>query len=117
MPFGRLRRSWGGSPGGQRDRAASGRRGVRGPDLPGGVVLLGRDGCHLCEEARAVVDRVCAEAQLDWTLLRLEDRPDLTDEYSDKVPVLFLDGRERSYWRVAPEDLRRALRRRRGGVN
>lgn len=107
MPFGRPWRPRGSSPGGRPGRSAS--------DLPGGVVLLGRDGCHLCEEAQVVVAAVCGESGTAWSQVRLEDRPDLTDEYADKVPVLFLDGRELSYWRVAPADLHRALRRRRGG--
>ncbi|GAA1138671.1 glutaredoxin family protein [Ornithinicoccus hortensis] len=86
----------------------------RGPELPPGVVLLGRDGCHLCEEAEAVVADVCARAGVDWHRVQLADRPDLTGRYAEKVPVLFVDGRELSYWRVAPDVLQRALRRRRG---
>lgn len=117
MPFGRFGRSRDTSPsgrGGQPGRRPGRPGGRHRPDLPDGVVLLGREGCHLCVAAQAVVAEVCAEADTGWTALRLEDRPDLTDEYAEKVPVLFLAGRELSYWQVDPADLRRALRRRRG---
>jgi hypothetical protein len=73
------------------------------------VVLVGRDGCHLCEEAREVVAAVCAALDVGWSELRIEEQPDLPPSYSEKVPVVLVDGVEHAYWRVDAAALRRAL--------
>ena len=75
------------------------------------VVLFGRAGCHLCDDARAVVEQVCAEADEAWTELdvdRLDDR-DLRDELTELVPVLEVDGVRQGFWRIDATRLRRAL--------
>ncbi len=36
---------------------------------------------------------------------------DLRAEYSDRVPVILVDGREHGYWRVEESRLRKALRK------
>ena len=36
--------------------------------------------------------------------------PGLLEEYSDRVPVILIDGREHGYWRVEEDRFRRALR-------
>ena len=76
------------------------------------VLVLVRDGCHLCEEAVAIVDAVCAETGTEYALRDVDSDPDLQQRYTDQVPVTFVDGREHDVWRVDPARLRAALRRR-----
>lgn len=84
---------------------------------PARVVLVGRAGCHLCTEARALVAEVCAEAGEAWTEIDVDapDLPDLPggrsvfDEYSELVPVVEVDGVRQGYWRIDATRLRRAL--------
>jgi hypothetical protein len=73
------------------------------------VVLVGRDGCHLCDDAREVVAAVCAALDVTWSEVALDDHPDLTAAYAEKIPVVLVDGAEHAYWRVDPGALRRAL--------
>ena len=73
------------------------------------VVLLGREGCHLCDEARAVVERVTAELGVSWAERSVDDDPELRATYGDQVPVTFVDGRRHDFWRVDEQRLRRAL--------
>lgn len=73
------------------------------------VTLYGRAGCHLCDEARAVVERVCAELGVGWEEVDVDDHPDLADRYDDEVPVTFVDGRQHDFWRVDEARLRAAL--------
>ncbi|MDN5766837.1 MAG: glutaredoxin family protein [Humibacillus sp.] len=73
------------------------------------VLLLGRPGCHLCDEARSVIERVAAEVGASWEERSVEEDPDLLARYSDQVPVTFVDGRQHDFWRVDETRLRRAL--------
>lgn len=72
-------------------------------------MVLTRVGCHLCEEALAVVAAVCAETGDTWTVRDVDDDPALRNRYSDEVPVTFVDGDQHDYWRVDPRRLRTAL--------
>jgi glutaredoxin len=73
------------------------------------IVLLGRPGCHLCEEARAVVERVAEELGVSWQERSIEDDPALLADYAEQIPVTFVDGRQHDFWRVDERRLRAAL--------
>ena len=74
------------------------------------VRLLTRPGCHLCDDARTVVEAVCAELGERYDEVSIDDDPELTRRYGEEIPVTFVDGRQHDYWRVDPVRLRRALR-------
>lgn len=76
------------------------------------VELLSRPGCHLCDDARAVVERVTAEAGLAWTETDVDQVPALQAEFGDLVPVVRVDGKEMGHWRIDEAKLRRAVTRR-----
>jgi glutaredoxin len=82
----------------------------RGP-APSGprVTLYSRQGCHLCEEAEAVVARVCADLGEDYVVVDVDDDPDLQRRFTDEVPVTFVDGAQHDFWRVDETRLRAAL--------
>ncbi len=73
------------------------------------VLLLSRPGCHLCEEAAAVIARVTADLGVAWAERDINENPDDLREYSDMVPVTFVDGIQHDFWRVSEERLRAAL--------
>ena len=73
------------------------------------VTLVGRPGCHLCDDARAVVAQVCAEAGVAWVEQSIDDDPALMDEYWERIPVVLVDGRPHDFWRIDPARLRAAL--------
>ena len=74
------------------------------------VELLAREGCHLCDDARRLVERVTAEAGVAWTETDVDTDPRLRAEFGDLVPVVRVDGKELGYWRIDEAKLRRALR-------
>lgn len=82
---------------------------------PARVRLLTRAGCHLCEDARAVVAEVCTELGETYEEVDLDaaasDDPALLRRYTDEVPVTFVDGTQHAYWRVDPARLRNSLLR------
>ena len=76
------------------------------------VVLLGRAGCHLCDEARSVVSRVCADLAIPWReddLTSGEVSAELRLRHADDIPVTFVDGVVHDFWRVDENRLRAAL--------
>lgn len=77
------------------------------------VVLYGRAGCHLCDEARALVARVCDELGATWAEVDVDvpgpGGTPLADELGEMVPVVDVDGVRRGYWRIDETRLRRAL--------
>ena len=74
------------------------------------VTLYGRAGCHLCDEARVVIEAVCAELGESFAEVDIDSDPALRDRFTDEVPVTFVDGRQHDFWRVDPQRLRAALR-------
>jgi glutaredoxin len=73
------------------------------------VTLYGKPGCHLCDDARVVVARVCTELGTSYDEVDITTSPDLMNAYADQIPVTFVDGRQHDFWRVDESRLRRAL--------
>lgn len=76
---------------------------------PARVTLVGRPGCHLCDEARAVVREVAAQTGTTWTEVSLLDDPDLMARYAELVPVVLVDGAQHTFHRVDRARLREAV--------
>ncbi len=73
------------------------------------VVMYTKPGCHLCDVARQVVEIVCAESDTDFDEVNIWDTPSDADRYSDRVPVITVDGEEVAQFRIDPQRLRAAL--------
>jgi len=73
------------------------------------VTLYSRPGCHLCEQARSVVERVCAELGEQYVEVSIDDDPALRERFGEEIPVTFVDGRQHDFWRVDADRLRAAL--------
>ena len=73
------------------------------------ITLLGRPGCHLCDEARTVVQRVADDLGVTWVERDITQSEDDMREYWEKIPVTFVDGMPHDFWRVSEERLRAAL--------
>lgn len=73
------------------------------------ITLYGRPGCHLCDDARLVIEAICAETGESYEEISIDDDPELGDRFANEIPVTFVDGKQHDFWRVDPERLRRAL--------
>jgi hypothetical protein len=80
------------------------------------LTLIGKPGCHLCDDARAVVTTVLTDlaAEPAAPLITLEeksilDHPALHELYVEEIPVLLINGLVHNYWRIDPTRLRTAL--------
>lgn len=80
------------------------------------LTLIGKPGCHLCDEARDAIDSVLLEFRQKNpnTDVAVEELNILEDEalrlkYAEEIPVLLIDGKMHNYWRIDDERLMRAL--------
>ncbi|CUR54480.1 Glutaredoxin 2 [metagenome] len=73
------------------------------------VTLYSRPGCHLCEDARKVIARVCSELGETFEEISIDGDADLQDRYGEEIPVTLVDGRQHDFWRVDESRLRIAL--------
>ncbi|GGA67106.1 hypothetical protein GCM10011490_17100 [Pseudoclavibacter endophyticus] len=110
------------STGPDAEGAAYGHRSSTGPGEPTGgaerpvlVELYGKPGCHLCDEARPIVEAVVE--QEGATLVEHDILADatLTEKYGEYIPVVLIDGRQHATWRVDAGILARAIRAARRG--
>ena len=74
-------------------------------------MLLSRPGCHLCDDARAVIERVAADSGAGYAERDITASAQDMQEYWDKIPVTFVDGVQLDFWRVSETRLRAALAR------
>jgi glutaredoxin len=58
------------------------------------VTLYGKPGCHLCDDARAIVERVRAQRPFELQEVDVSLDPTMNREYGERIPVLALDGVE-----------------------
>lgn len=71
------------------------------------ITLIGKPGCHLCEDASAALQDVLTEfraAHPDTEIKVVErnilEEAELAAKHSEEIPVLLINGRMHSYWRV-----------------
>jgi glutaredoxin len=73
------------------------------------VVLYTRPGCCLCDDARAMLDRIRGRAELSIEERDIEADDGLLARYLERIPVIAIDGRERFELIVDEAELERAL--------
>ncbi len=79
------------------------------PNEPVALLLLGKPGCHLCDEMKAVVLRVVGDSAIGLQERDVRDNPDWERRYLWEIPVLLLGDRELARHRLTEDELRRRL--------
>jgi glutaredoxin len=73
------------------------------------VVLYGRLGCHLCDDAREALLRLRADRPFRLEEVDIEQSEELLRRYLERIPVVFVDGEEVCELFVDEEALRLRL--------
>ena len=73
------------------------------------VTLFRAEGCHLCESAQAVLERVRADLPFELRAVDITGDPELERAYRERIPVVAIDGEETFTYFVHPDGLRRKL--------
>ncbi|MCZ3388133.1 MAG: glutaredoxin family protein [Actinomycetia bacterium] len=79
------------------------------PSGPARITLLGKPGCHLCDDARVVIERVASDVGASWVEVDITGDPELAAKWWDQIPVTLVDGVQHDFWRVDEARLRKAL--------
>ena len=69
------------------------------------VILYTRAGCHLCDEAKKVLE----DAGVTFETVDIDQNSELQARYNEEVPVVFIDGRKAFKYRIDPRGLARRL--------
>jgi glutaredoxin len=75
------------------------------------VTLYGKPGCHLCEEAREVVERVRERRPFELEEVDVTRDPALEALYRERIPVIAIDGQEALELVIEASELERCLAR------
>ena len=76
---------------------------------PHRVVLYGKPGCHLCEDALAVLKSVRTEIDFDLVERSILDDDALRTEMAESIPVIEIDDSYFCKYRVDPTRLKQRL--------
>ena len=87
------------------------------------LTLIGKPSCHLCDDARVVVNDVVRQltstdaGAIDLGVsglvvqeLSIEDDRALFEEYWEQIPVLLINGKVHNFWRIDPIRLTNSLK-------
>jgi glutaredoxin len=75
------------------------------------VTVYGRPGCHLCDDALALLERIRADAPFEMRTVNIEDDDALLRAYLERIPVVAVDGEDVYDYYVDEADLRARLAR------
>lgn len=76
------------------------------------LVLISKPGCHLCDDAQEIILEVLKNfPDVSFEEKNMLDDQKLIDAYSEEIPVVLIDGKQHSFWRVDAHRLREALSR------
>jgi glutaredoxin len=73
------------------------------------VTLYTRRGCHLCDEAKQVIESVKSRAAFDYEECDIDSDPQMQRLYNEEVPVISIDGKKAFKYRVTPAELLKRL--------
>jgi glutaredoxin len=73
------------------------------------VTLYSKPGCHLCDDAKEVIDRVRAKQPFDLVIKDIGENAQDFAQYQYAIPVILLDDREIARYRLTEDQLERAL--------
>lgn len=80
------------------------------------VTLYTRPGCHLCEEAKTVIQPLLWEFGATLREVNIEGDQGLTERYGQDIPVIFIGGQKAAKHRVNAEQFRRQLQEARSRI-
>lgn len=69
------------------------------------VTLYTRRGCHLCDDAKVVLDEARRQRDFELAVVDIDDDPELTRRYTNDVPVIAVDGRTAFKYRLTVDAL------------
>jgi glutaredoxin len=73
------------------------------------VILYSRKGCHLCQVVKESLNKLSRQATFTWQEIDVDSDEDLRRQFTDEVPVIFIDGRKAFKYRMSERDFLRRI--------
>jgi glutaredoxin len=73
------------------------------------VVVYSRKGCHLCEVVKESLTKLARRGSFTWREVDVDSDHALRRQYSDEVPVVFINGRKAFKYRMDEREFLRKL--------
>jgi glutaredoxin len=74
------------------------------------VDLMGKPGCHLCDDARAIVSTVLDDfPETEFVEHNILDDAEMFETMKNDIPVVVVNGRRHATWRVDANEFRAAI--------
>jgi glutaredoxin len=77
------------------------------------ITIYSRHGCHLCDDAQAVLESMREELNFEIEVINIDEDVELIKLYSDQVPVIHIDGLHHDFYKVDPVRFRSSLEKHR----
>lgn len=78
------------------------------------LTIYSKPGCHLCDEMKAVINRVAQSIPLQLEEIDISTSRELEERYGLEIPVLLVEGKKAAKYRIGEEELRKVLAGRAG---
>ncbi len=75
------------------------------------IDIYSRPGCHLCDEAKDVIDRVRQRHDFAVRVINIEEDPALESTYGTEIPVVFINGNKAFKYHVDERELEKKVKR------
>jgi glutaredoxin len=75
------------------------------------VDIYSRPGCHLCDEAKEVIERVGRRVAFTLRVINIETDPELEKKYGEEIPVVFVNGMLAFKYRVDDAEFEKKVKR------
>lgn len=76
---------------------------------PRSVVVYSRKGCHLCEVVKESLSKLSRHGGFTWSEIDVDANPELRRQFTDEVPVVFINGRKAFKYHMDERDFLRKL--------
>jgi glutaredoxin len=73
------------------------------------VTFYTKAGCHLCEEARDMLDDIAAQTEFELTEIDIRSDNELFEQYRYRIPVIIINGETVLEGRIEYRDLARVF--------
>jgi len=73
------------------------------------VIVYSRKGCHLCEIVKETLSKLQRRGGFTWRTVDVDTDDKLRRQFTDEVPVVFIDGRKAFKYRMDEREFLRKL--------
>jgi glutaredoxin len=77
--------------------------------MPADVILYARKGCHLCDIVKESLQKLERRGGFQWRMVDVDSDPDLHRQFTDEVPVVFINGKKAFKYRMDERDFLRRI--------